>query len=44
MVGVDLLHQRLSKIRLEQIRRYLPSLMEDIQSNIRQCEEKLLKL
>ena len=44
MVGVDSLRRRLSRILLEQIRRYLPSLMNDVQSNIQECRKKLLKL
>ena len=44
MVGVDSLRRRLGRILLEQIKRYLPSLMEDIQSNIQDCRKKLLKL
>jgi hypothetical protein len=44
MVGVESLRQRLSKILLEQIKIYLPNLMEDIKSGIRECEKKLLKL
>ena len=44
MVGVESLRQRLSKILLEQIKRYLPNLMEDIKSSIEECEKKLLKL
>lgn len=44
MVGVDSLRLRLSKILLEQIKRYLPTLINDIQSNIRECRNKLLKL
>ena len=44
MVGIDSLKVRLSKILLGQIRRYLPGLIEDIQSNIEECETKLAKL
>lgn len=44
MVGVDSLRRRLSKILLDQIKRYLPSLMDDIQSNITECRKRLLKL
>jgi GTPase SAR1 family protein len=44
MVGVETLRQRLSMILLEQIKRYLPSLMADIQSSIKDTREKLLKL
>jgi GTPase SAR1 family protein len=44
MVGVGSLRERLSKILMEQIKRYLPNLMEDMQSNIEECERKLLKL
>jgi hypothetical protein len=44
MVGVESLRERLSKILMEQIKRYLPNLMEDMQSNIEECEKKLLKL
>ena len=44
MVGVESLRQRLSKILLEQIKRYLPNLMEDMLSHIEECKTKLLKL
>jgi hypothetical protein len=44
MVGVESLHERLSKILIEQIKRYLPNLMEDMQSNLKECKKKLLKL
>jgi len=44
MVGVESLRQRLSKILLERIKRYLPNLMEDMQFSIEECEKKLLKL
>jgi GTPase SAR1 family protein len=44
MVGVESLRQRLSKILLEQIKRYLPNLMEDMRLSIEECEKKLLKL
>lgn len=44
MVGVDSLRHRLSNILIEQIKRYLPSLMDDIKSNINECEKKLAKL
>jgi GTPase SAR1 family protein len=44
MVGVESLRERLSKILMEQIKRYLPNLMEDMQSNLEECEKKLLKL
>jgi len=42
MVGVESLHQHLSKILLEQIKRYLPNLMEDMLSQNEECEKKLL--
>jgi GTPase SAR1 family protein len=44
MVGVDSLRRRLSKILLEQIKIYLPSLIEDIRQNLRECKTKLQKL
>lgn len=44
MVGIGSLNVRLSKILLDQIKRYLPRLMEDIQSNIEECKTKLAKL
>ena len=44
MVGVESLRQRLSKILLERIKRYLSNLMEDMQFSIEDCEKKLLKL
>lgn len=44
MVGVGSLRQHLSKILLEQIKRYLPSLMDDVQFNIQEYRKKLLKL
>ena len=44
MVGISSLNGRLSKILLDQIKRYLPKLMEDIQSNIEECRAKLAKL
>lgn len=44
MVGIGSLNVRLSKILLDQIKRYLPSLMKDIQSSIEDCKTKLVKL
>ena len=44
MVGIGSLNGRLSNILLGQIKRYLPRLMEDIQSNIEDCKTKLAKL
>lgn len=44
MVGIGSLNGRLSKILLDQIKRYLPRLMDDIQSNIEECKTKLAKL
>jgi hypothetical protein len=44
MVGVATLRQRLSRILLEQIKRYLPNLMADMQSMVNDTKEKLLKL
>jgi GTPase SAR1 family protein len=44
MVGVGSLRRRLSKILLDQIKRYLPSLMRDIQSSIDESERKLVRL
>lgn len=44
MVGIGSLNVRLSKILLDQIKRYLPSLMKDIQSGIEECKMKLAKL
>ncbi|KAF2452977.1 P-loop containing nucleoside triphosphate hydrolase protein [Lineolata rhizophorae] len=44
MVGIGPLRRRLGKILLEQIQRYLPGLIEDIESNIQDCKNKLLKL
>ncbi len=44
MVGVVSLRQRLSKILLDQIKRYLPSLLEDVQSGIANCRAQLEKL
>jgi hypothetical protein len=43
MVGVESLRERLSKILLEQIKRGLPKLMEDIRLSIKECQKKLLK-
>ena len=44
MVGISSLNGRLSKILLGQIKRYLPRLIEDIQSSIDECKTKLDKL
>ena len=44
MVGIAALKGRLSKILLDQIKRYLPSLIEDIQASIEDCRTKLAKL
>ncbi len=44
MVGVEALRQHLSKILLNQIKRYLPNLMGDMQYSIEECEKKLLRL
>ena len=44
MVGIGSLNGRLSKILLDQIKRYLPQLIDDIQSNIEECKTKLAKL
>ncbi|PGH28089.1 hypothetical protein AJ80_00346 [Polytolypa hystricis UAMH7299] len=44
MVGVGSLRDRLSRILLDQIKRYLPNLTEDIKSNIEESERKLAKL
>lgn len=44
MVGIGSLNGRLSNILLGQIKRYLPRLMEDIQSSIEECKAKLAKL
>ena len=44
MVGIAALKGRLSKILLDQIKRYLPSLIEDIQLSIEECRTKLAKL
>ena len=44
MVGIGSLNVRLSNILLDQIKRYLPRLMEDIQSSIEGCKAKLAKL
>ena len=44
MVGIGALKGRLSKILLDQIKRYLPKLIEDIQSGIEECRIKLAKL
>ncbi|CAF9916549.1 hypothetical protein IMSHALPRED_003231 [Imshaugia aleurites] len=44
MVGIASLNVRLSNILLDQIKRYLPRLMEDIQSSIEGCKTKLAKL
>ena len=44
MLGIGALKGRLSKILLEQIKRYLPRLIEDIQSSIEECTAKLSKL
>lgn len=44
MVGIGSLNVRLSRILLDQIKRYLPRLMEDLQSSIEECKTKLAKL
>ena len=44
MVGISSLNVRLSKILLEQIKRYIPSLIKDIQLGIEECKMKLTKL
>ena len=44
MVGIAALKGRLSKILLDQIKKYLPSLIEDIQLSIEECKTKLAKL
>ena len=44
MVGIGSLNVRLSGILLDQIKRYLPILMEDIQSSIEECKTNLAKL
>lgn len=44
MVGIGSLNFRLSKILLDQIKRYLPRLMKDIQWSIEECKMKLAKL
>ena len=44
MVGIGSLNVRLSKILLEQIKRYIPSLIKDIQLGIDECMMKLTKL
>ena len=44
MVGIGSLNVRLSKILLEQIKRYIPSLIKDIQLGIDECKMKLTKL
>ena len=44
MLGVRSLRQRLSNILLDQIKTYLPGLMKDIENNISECKQKLLKL
>lgn len=44
MVGIGSLNGRLSKILLDQIKRYLPRLMDDIQTSIEECRTKLAKL
>ncbi|KKZ60044.1 hypothetical protein EMCG_05226 [[Emmonsia] crescens] len=44
MVGIVALRQRLSKILLDQIKTYLPSLAMDIQANIDESELELLEL
>ncbi len=44
MVGVEALRRRLGKILLDQIKRYLPSLMKDIQLQIELSESKLERL
>lgn len=44
MVGIDSLRARLSKVLLDQIKAELPALVDDIQSNLEDCETKLNKL
>ncbi|OJJ35598.1 hypothetical protein ASPWEDRAFT_51601 [Aspergillus wentii DTO 134E9] len=44
MVGVDSLRGRLSKILLDQIKMYLPTLTADIQTNLQECKDKLDRL
>ncbi len=44
MIGIGALKGRLSKILLDQIKKYLPRLIEDIQSSIEECRSKLAKL
>jgi len=44
MVGIGSLRRRLCGILLDQIKTYLPTLMDDMQSNIKECKKKLDKL
>lgn len=44
MVGIEALRRRLCGILLDQIKTYLPTLMEDMESNIRECKKRLDKL
>lgn len=43
-VGIITLRERLSKVLLEQIKAELPSLVDDIQNGVQDCQSKLAKL
>ena len=43
-VGIAALRERLSKVLLDQIKAELPSLVEDIQHGVEDCQNKLMKL
>lgn len=43
-VGIDTLRERLSKVLLDQIKAELPSLVEDIQSNLEECHSRLAQI
>lgn len=43
-VGIDTLRDRLSRVLLDQIKAELPSLVEDIQNSLQDCQSRLAKL